>query len=137
MSVMDRLENLTRKPLEAIQGINALALALFGLYVASPLYIPATPSAASTAFGGSLALRITFCLVFFVIPALPTLLGFFKERFRTRVWRARACMAMFIGLGCLTLLRILAVGLLPPIWLFYLATGLTSAILYLYWKVPR
>lgn len=136
MSAADKFEQLRNKPIEAIQGINAFVLALFGLYLSSPFYEPTTQSS-SNAFGDNILLRTAFTLVFFVGPALPTILGWFSVKFRTPTWRARACFYMFIGICTITLLRILAVGLNPPIWLFYLATGLTSAVLYLYWQAKK
>lgn len=137
MTVAERIQAIAVKPLEAIQGITALALALFGLYLVTPLYVPSVQSGASAAFGDDILLRIFFSFVFFVLPAVPTIISWFRSKWRTPKARGRACFYMFIGIITLTLLRVIAVGLTPPIWLFYLATGLTSAVLYLYWQVRK
>jgi hypothetical protein len=135
MDLGETFQKLVEKPLEVIQSVKATTLALFGLYLLSPFYIPSNPSSSQNAFNNSITFRFFFCLVFFVLPALPTFLGWFMARFRTDEWRSRGCFYMFIGVTTLTLLRIIAVGVFPPIWLFYFASGLTSAVLYLHWKM--
>ena len=120
-------------PLNAIQGIVAIALFGFGVWLASPYYVPAS-GAATNAFSADVQ-RVGFSIIMFVAPALTTIIGFFNSIFRTPKWRARGCLWMSIGIFFITFLRIVAVGVNPPIWVFYLATGLITGTLYLYWRL--
>jgi hypothetical protein len=135
MDLRTQLERLTAKPHEAIQGINALALSLYGLWAVSPYFIPDPNAASGEGFLYSNAARIIFSVIWFILPAVPTFLGWFSARFRTQTWRSRSCFLMFIGVVTLLCIALPISGFFPPVWLFYLAVGLTSAILYLHWKV--
>lgn len=136
MAFREKVNTFARHPIETIQGAVALTLSIFGVYILMPFYVSSTPSDGNEAFSGFLS-KLIFCLIFFVLPALPTILGFWIDKFKTAKWRARGCFYMFIGIAFLTSLRILAAGINPPVWFFYLGLGVIAGILYLYWLVQE
>jgi len=134
MSVSQGILRISNKPMESIQGVIATSCFFFGLYVLSPFYVQGAISSISVVFSDSTIGRMSVGLFFFVLPALPTILGFFYERYRTLKWRSRSAFYMFVGISFLTCLRLITLGFTPLIWVFYLSLGIISAILYLYWK---
>lgn len=135
MDLRTRLERLAAGPYEAIQGINALALSLYGLWAISPYFIPDPNAASGEGFLYTTTARIIFSIIWFILPTIPTFLGWVSPKFRTNIWRARSNFLMFLGVVTLLLIALPISGFFPPVWLFFLAVGLTSAVLYLYWKV--
>ncbi len=107
---------------------------LFGLYLISPFYVAVPGSAIAGAFANYEVQRITIGIIFYVLPSLPIILGFFNEFFRTNKWYAFANNYMFVGLLFLTLLRLLTVGFVPFTWIFSLGLGLVSGVCSLYWR---
>lgn len=132
MAPKTKLDDIISRPLEVIQFLIALSILCIGFYLISPFYV--SPNQQS-AFGDGMVLRASFAVIFFIVPAVSTFLGLKFHRFRSKEWRARGCFYMANGIFILTALRIISIGIVPPIWIFYLTEGLIAGVLYLYWKV--
>jgi len=42
---------------------------------------------------------------------------------------------MFVGICFIATLRLVSIGVNPPVWAFYLGLGVISGVLYMYWLV--
>lgn len=123
------------RPLECFQSIVAICLITLGLFLISPLYIPSAEFIQSADLATQEVFRNGLVSILFILPALSTVAGWFLPRFRSSTWRATGCFAMFVALLFACLSRIVIIGLVPAIWIFYLGMALVSAILYFHWKV--
>jgi len=136
MSFAQRVNRFAKHPIETIQGVIALSLMFFGVYILMPFYSAGPGSVTQEAsFGNSTLLRTTFCLVFLVAPTITTVLGFWIRKFQTPKWRAQGCFYMFVGICFIATLRLVSIGVNPPVWAFYLGLGVISGVLYMYWLV--
>lgn len=130
-----RIGKVVVRPLECMQSIVAICLLALGLFLLSSFYVPSPQFVQAASVSTNVLLREGLFSLFFIVPALSTVAGWFSSRFRTSAWRARGCFIMFTAILFVTLLRIFIVGLTPPIWIFYLGLGFVSAVCYLHWKV--
>ena len=126
MSIFTRIRrSIDGNPHLVIECVLALALIIFGLYVASPWYVVT----ASNALGAIADTQISRSILggLYLVPALMTLIGF--KRKHLRKWGA---FGMFCAYLFAVLLRLLTVGFFPFIWLFMFALSLIAGTLYIY-----
>lgn len=124
------LSNIKAFPIVAISIVLALTLLLFGVYVCIPAdWLGITTSAYPNAIVRSIFGFIT------AFPALPVLYYNIRYNLVTLVkkkWkRVRPYIFwMAVTYFYLCTLRILYLGLFPPLWLLYLALGFVSTIIW-------
>lgn len=127
----DVFKTASTRPVEAIEAIVALVTMVVGLYVASPWYVVSPGAAVGQAFDTSIQ-HVIVGLMFFIIPAIPTLLALFIDRCNTYRMRRIGTFMLFVSLLFVAILQTFVVGLVPLSWLYILGLSLVSGICYLY-----
>lgn len=110
-----------------IHLILAVMLVLYGVYIGSPLYT----SDATTGLGQVLEstwVIYTTAIMYFV-PGVITLVGLGRE---SKTWLSAGSFGMTLAFLFSTILRLLTIGFVPAIWLFYVALVGISGVCYLY-----
>lgn len=123
----------TANPVRTIQTIIAVVVAILGIYVGFPWFVPTSESAIAAAFASNTLYHGTVGL-FLVLPTLPIFAGYFSSKYNTIKWYTRSTLGIFIVLLFLTLLRIIFIGAFPLTWIFMLAAALVIGVCHLYWK---
>jgi hypothetical protein len=127
-----KLYNVKTQPAIAITVILALILLTFGIYVIIP---PAWLGLVANAAYADQLVRSVFG-IFMCVPAIPILYKNIKYDLRTYVTKkAHTDRPFLFWMGVtyfyLCALRIIAVGIFPPVWIAYIALGLISMVLWL------
>lgn len=125
------LSNIKAFPTVAISLLLALTLCFFGIYVIIPTDWLGLPT---TTVYPNLIVRSIFG-IFMALPAIPIIYCNIKYSLKTlvktKLKKIRPYVFwMAVTYFYLTTLRILIVGLFPPIWLLYLTLGLISMIIW-------
>lgn len=127
-----RLDDIRTWPTVAISIVLSMVLILFGIYI----MIPAEwLSVVVTSVYPSQLVRMFFGLLL-MAPGLMVM--YLNIKYDLRVYikekRTKSTVALFwMGISFLYLcaLRIIVIGVFPPIWLLYLALGLITMILWM------
>lgn len=116
-----------KTPMLKIHLILALMLILYGMYIGSPFYVADSTTGLGLLFAQKWVIYLTAITYF--APGAITLIGLHKASWS---WLAAGSFGMMLAFLFSTLLRLLVIGWIPAIWLFYLALVGISGVCYLY-----
>lgn len=122
-----KLWNQVRTPILLIHLLLAIILILYGLYIGSPLYAPDSTTGLGLLFAQQWVVHMTVAI--YLIPGIITLLALIRSSHR---WLSIGAFGMTLAFLFSALLRILVIGFVPAIWLFYFGLVGVSAICYLF-----
>jgi len=115
----------------AILLMLAVALLLTGIYAIGPWYVGGPTTAMGVVLEADLVRALPAS--FYIISGAFAMFGVLRKQPR---WRYRGAFLCTLSYTFLVILRLLTFGPFPIIWLFTLALGLISAIIYL-WESGR
>lgn len=110
-----------------IHLILALILIVYGLYIGSPLYTPDSATGLGLMFAQQWVVYLT--AIIYLIPGLITIVALIKS---SRSWLSVGTFGMTLAFIFSALLRVMVIGFVPAIWLFYLGLVGVSAVCYLF-----
>lgn len=116
----------------SIEFILAVALILYGAYVASPLHVTDCNAMFSFIFNNPIYRTITGIMI--TLPSWPILFFQMKNGFHdysAKKSRKKLLLAISVVYLYISVLRVATLGVFPVYWLFTLTLGFISAILYL------
>ena len=113
-------------PIHYVVLSMAITLFLYGLYILGPLYQPASTVALGVLLSQQWVTYLTGAI--YLIPSLLTLGGLSSAR---KALLLSGILGMSLAYLFSLLLRLLTIGFIPGIWLFYLCLFLISVVCYL------
>lgn len=111
--------------------ILSVALFITGAYAIGPWYVGGPTTAMGVTLESDLVRAIP--AAFYIISSSIAIWG---VAFKKSAWRYRGAFLATMAYTFMTLLRLLTFGVFPVIWLFLLALGLISAMIFL-WEAGR
>ncbi len=126
------LQRIVTNYTEVIEFGIAFVLIIYGAYIASPLYVVDSSAMFAIVFDNSIYRSITGLII--TIPAWPIVFFQIKDGlcdYSRHKRRKTLLLCLSVVYLYLSALRAITIGIFPILWIFTLALGFISAILYL------